>query len=1117
MTVRAEGIRDDGVLRAERRENVSPQNSKETHHEGETPSLFADEILESGFGRAKRAAGQQPTDTEHSDPKSPAILSEDELVAHEYVTVRDLAEYARGTKTLAELSTLAHQRESSEYQRIVDALSASLGAAAQSMDTAELYDLADIAYTARTEAPSQRGTSIRGKTRKSTQTAPQKPAAKKAKPTRTNPKKSKHTRSGAETSSSEQKNSLDSHVEESHQEKSKPKNTVKTPAKKPSRKKTADPKKTDKPAARVRNIKYNSDSSQEQEKQQQRAARSQVLARYNDEKRLENAPLTRYLPTATARALKTHLSISTVGELLEYFPRKYLPRGELSRFADLVEGQDVTIIARVTNVLTRTMAARRGKITEVTITDTLAESDQNSVDNSSSGTFAVREGRANTPQRMPAGKTNPRVSGLAAPSAGYSGYADSYGQQSSGNNFFGVPQHIFGGSDISGAGRVGSTIKLSFFNAWTAAREIHAGEIMMFSGKVGIYRGEYTLTNPHYALLSDDGNANAPERAEAPIPVYRAPVKLPTDRIATAIAQLIESVPLKELEDPIPYKIRRARKVPSLEWTYRALHTPDSEDTWRAAQAQMRYREAFVLQSALARLHAARAAHATVARPALPDGAADALLNVLPYELTEGQQRVGKEISRDLASPSPMNRLLQGDVGSGKTVVALRAMLQVADSGGQSAMLAPTEVLAEQHFRSILDILGDLADTEGIPGYETTLFHPQNQKESKKTEHRVRVRLLSASMPSAHKRAVLAEIADGTADVVIGTHALLSDTVTFRDLGMVVVDEQHRFGVEQRDSLRGNNGELPHRLVMTATPIPRTVAMTVFGDLDVSVLDQLPAGRQQTATHVVPLAEKPTWADRLWTRAREEIDAGHQVYVVVPKIGDDDEELEEGQQLFGDAGREGSQSSDGKIRLTSVTAMTAYLKQNPALTGTRIASLHGRMDSEEKTAVMTAFERGEIDILVSTTVIEVGVNVPNATLMMIMDADRFGISGLHQLRGRVGRGGFAGTCLLVTRQEAGGVSRERLDAVASTTDGFKLSQIDLQQRREGDILGAAQSGKKSTLKFLRALADATIIERAREDARALIAADPTLAKHPNLARTIDRALDADREAFLGRG
>ena len=1096
---------------------MSPQNSKETHHEGETPSLFADEFLESGFGQAKRAAEQQPTDTEHSDPKSSAILSEDELVAHEYVTVRDLAEYARGTKTLAELSTLAHQRESSEYQRIVDALSASLGAAAQSMDAAELYDLADIAYTARTEAPSQRGTSIRGKTKKSTQTASQKPAAKKAKPTRTNPKKSKHTRSGAEISSSEQKNSLDSHVEESHQEKSKPKNTVKTPAKKPSRKKTADPKKTDKPSARVRNIKYNSDSSQEQEKQQQRAARSQVLARYNDEKRLENAPLTRYLPTATARALKTHLSISTVGELLEYFPRKYLPRGELSRFADLVEGQDVTIIARVTNVSTRTMAARRGKITEVTITDTLAESDQNSVDNSSSGTFAVREGRANTPQRMPAGKTNPRVSGLAAPSAGYSGYADSYGQQSSGNNFFGVPQHIFGSSDISGTGRVGSTMKLSFFNAWTAAREIHAGETMLFSGKVGIYRGEYTLTNPHYALLSDDGNANAPERAEAPIPVYRAPVKLPTDRIATAIAQLIESVPLKELEDPIPYKIRRARKVPSLEWTYRALHTPDSEDTWRAAQAQMRYREAFVLQSALARLHAARAAHATVARSALPDGAADALLNVLPYELTEGQQRVGKEISRDLASPSPMNRLLQGDVGSGKTVVALRAMLQVADSGGQSAMLAPTEVLAEQHFRSILDILGDLADTEGIPGYETTLFHPQNQKESKKSVHRVRVRLLSASMPSAHKRAVLAEIADGTADVVIGTHALLSDTVTFRDLGMVVVDEQHRFGVEQRDSLRGNNGELPHRLVMTATPIPRTVAMTVFGDLDVSVLDQLPAGRQQTATHVVPLAEKPTWADRLWTRAREEIDAGHQVYVVVPKIGDDDEELEEGQQLFGDAGREGSQSSDGKTRLTSVTAMTAYLKQNPALTGTRIASLHGRMDPEEKTAVMTAFERGEIDILVSTTVIEVGVNVPNATLMMIMDADRFGISGLHQLRGRVGRGGFAGTCLLVTRQEAGGVSRERLDAVAATTDGFKLSQIDLQQRREGDILGAAQSGKKSTLKFLRALADATIIERAREDARALIAADPTLAKHPNLARTIDRALDADREAFLGRG
>ena len=440
-------------------------------------------------------------------------------------------------------------------------------------------------------------------------------------------------------------------------------------------------------------------------------------------------------------------------------------------------------------------------------------------------------------------------------------------------------------------------------------------------------------------------------------------------------------------------------------------------------------------------------------------------------------------------------------------------------------MLAPTEVLAEQHLRSVLDILGDMAAPEDPDGSAEG-----TPEEGREAPGRVRVRLLTASMGTRAKRRVLKELADGTAQIVIGTHALLSDDVRFNDLGLVVVDEQHRFGVEQRDGLRGTDGALPHRLVMTATPIPRTVAMTVFGDLDVSVLDTLPAGRQKISTHVVPLAEKPAWASRLWRRAREEIDAGHQVYVVVPKIGEDGDSLEEGAAFFGASslngagnsaqgyfGQGGSASSDGKVQLTSVASMYSYLSAEDALVGVRIGTLHGRMDPAEKTAVMTAFERGEIDLLISTTVIEVGVNVPNATLMIIMDADRFGISGLHQLRGRVGRGGYAGTCLLVTRQEEGGVSRERLDAVASTTDGFELSRIDLAQRREGDILGAAQSGSKSTLRFLRALADADIIERAREDARSVGEKDPTLAKHPSLARTIDRALDADREAFLGRG
>ena len=861
--------------------------------------------------------------------------------------------------------------------------------------------------------------------------------------------------------------------------------------------------------------------------------------------------------------------------MLEYFPRKYLPRGELSSFAELVEGQDVTIIARVVHVSTRTMAARRGKITEVTITDRLSDATGQDAPAGfgAGGPVSVVPGRANRPGSSAApaqnwqatGMHNPRINALAHPTqnpaaqnpaaqnpaaqnpaqgrgaqpASYSGYADSYGQDSFGQDSFAQDSFAQGGlfgvpapSMTNPGALIGSQMKLSFFNAWTAAREIREGETMMFSGRVGIYRGEYTLTNPHYALLSKDASgADVTDAATAPVPVYRAPVKLPTDRISGYMAQLLEKVPLKELEDPVPYTIRRTRKVPSLEWTYRALHTPDSEDTWRAAQAQMRYREAFVLQSALARLHSVRAAHLTQPRPAVEGGLADRLLQVLPYELTEGQQKVGAEIAADLSSESPMNRLLQGDVGSGKTVVALRAMLQVADAGGQSTMLAPTEVLAEQHLRSVLDILGDMAAPEDSDADDSAEGIPSGSGEE---PGRVRVRLLTASMGTRAKRKVLQELADGTAQIVIGTHALLSDEVSFHDLGLVVVDEQHRFGVEQRDGLRGTDGALPHRLVMTATPIPRTVAMTVFGDLDVSVLDTLPAGRQKISTHVVPLAEKPAWASRLWRRAREEIDAGHQVYVVVPKIGEDGDSLEEGAAFFGASslngagagagnsaqgyfGQGGSASSDGKVQLTSVASMYSYLSAEDALVGVRIGTLHGRMDPAEKTAVMTAFERGEIDLLISTTVIEVGVNVPNATLMIIMDADRFGISGLHQLRGRVGRGGYAGTCLLVTRQEEGGVSRERLDAVASTTDGFELSRIDLAQRREGDILGAAQSGSKSTLRFLRALADADIIERAREDARSVVEKDPTLAKHPSLARTIDRALDADREAFLGRG
>ena len=1198
--------------------NTKPAKAEAAQREPVNPTV----VVSTRAGSATRARQRK---------KDAPLLSDEQLRTTAELTVRDLAAYARGEVSRAELSERAAQRASAPYRKALKTLKHSLGPAAHTMTDDALYELVDIALAARQatqpeahlpgeparKAPAQkkpaqkkpvqkepaqkqpaqkeltqnepspqesktaaRATSVRPqKVTKASEGGEQKPAPKKNTPKKSTPhveaektapkkvvaKKTAPTKKATESESSV-KRVADSKTA-----------TQKTPAQKaPAKKATAEKVAADKPASAAAE------------------AKSRALARYASEDRIENAPLKKYLPAPSAKAIATHLDLHTVGEMLEYFPRKYLPRGELSSFAELVEGQDVTIIARVVHVSTRTMAARRGKITEVTITDRLSDATGQdaaagfgAAGFGAGGPVSVVPGRANRPgasgasgtssvsrvSGVPAqswqatGMHNPRINALAnstqnpgaqipraqnpaaqnpaaqipsaqgrgAQPASYSGYADSYGQDDfAQGGLFGVPAP----SMTNPGALIGSQMKLSFFNAWTAAREIREGETMMFSGRVGIYRGEYTLTNPHYALLSKDASgADVTDAATAPVPVYRAPVKLPTDRISGYMAQLLEKVPLKELEDPVPYMIRRARKVPSLEWTYRALHTPDSEDTWRAAQAQMRYREAFVLQSALARLHSVRAAHLTQPRPAVESGLADRLLQVLPYELTEGQQKVGAEIAADLSSESPMNRLLQGDVGSGKTVVALRAMLQVADAGGQSAMLAPTEVLAEQHLRSVLDILGDMAAPEDSDADDSAAGSAEGIPVGSGEEpDRVRVRLLTASMGTRAKRKVLQELADGTAQIVIGTHALLSDEVSFHDLGLVVVDEQHRFGVEQRDGLRGTDGALPHRLVMTATPIPRTVAMTVFGDLDVSVLDTLPAGRQKISTHVVPLAEKPAWASRLWRRAREEIDAGHQVYVVVPKIGEDGDSLEEGAAFFGASslngagtgagagnsaqgyfGQGGSTSSDGKVQLTSVASMYSYLSAEDALVGVRIGTLHGRMDPAEKTAVMTAFERGEIDLLISTTVIEVGVNVPNATLMIIMDADRFGISGLHQLRGRVGRGGYAGTCLLVTRQEEGGVSRERLDAVASTTDGFELSRIDLAQRREGDILGAAQSGSKSTLRFLRALADADIIERAREDARSVVEKDPTLAKHPSLARTIDRALDADREAFLGRG
>jgi ATP-dependent DNA helicase RecG len=384
-------------------------------------------------------------------------------------------------------------------------------------------------------------------------------------------------------------------------------------------------------------------------------------------------------------------------------------------------------------------------------------------------------------------------------------------------------------------------------------------------------------------------------------------------------------------------------------------------------------------------------------------------------------------------------------------------------------------------------------------------------------EHGTRVVLLTGSMSTAERRKALLDVVSGEAGIVVGTHALLQEHVEFLDLALVVVDEQHRFGVEQRDALRGKGATPPHVLVMTATPIPRTVAMTVFGDLETSTLRELPAGRAPITTHVVP-EERPGWMARTWARVAEEVAAGRQAYVVCPRIGDDDAP-DEGAVLTApeaDLDPEGEEAPPPPRPLKSVTAVHAALAEEPALAGLTVEVLHGRMAADDKDAVMARFQRGETDVLVSTTVIEVGVDVPNASVMVVMDADRFGVSQLHQLRGRIGRGGFPGLCLLVTGTEAE-PARVRLAAVAATTDGFELARLDLSQRREGDILGAAQHGRRTQLEFLHILEHEDVIEDARQDAFAVVEADPDLAGHPLLAAAVQARVDAEQAAYLERG
>ena len=687
----------------------------------------------------------------------------------------------------------------------------------------------------------------------------------------------------------------------------------------------------------------------------------------------------------TAKVLRDLYGYSTIGDLLHHYPRRYLVRGELSDISELVEGDEVTILAQVFSATSRRLHARKGNILEVVVTDGTAK------------------------------------------------------------------------------------LSLTFFNQAWREKELKVGRQGLFAGKVGVFNGKRQLAHPDYELIPDGSDVDSAVEGFAGkyLPMYPASAKLPSWKIAQCIELAIGA--LDEVPDFMPDWVRTKYGFPSLHQALVQLHNPADLNSAEKSRQRITFDEALLMQLLLLTRRRELKEMSAVARPEQDDGILKKFDSSLPFQLTGGQIAVAQEIANDLAQPHPMHRLLQGEVGSGKTIVALRAALTVIDNGGQAALLAPTEVLAAQHLRTIEKLLGPLAQG-GMLGAE---------------ENATQVTLITGSQSAASRRDALAKAASGEAGIVVGTHALLGESVEFKDLGLIIVDEQHRFGVEQRDALKSKAVNPPHLLVMTATPIPRTVAMTVFGDLDVSTLRELPLGRAPITTHVVPVLEKPSYLDRAWSRIKEEVAQGHQAYVVAPRISASVSEDADMDFLMGESA----------TTMASVEELGPQL-QSGALAGLKVAPLHGRLSAEEKEATMRAFSNREIDVLVCTTVIEVGVDVPNATVMVIMDADRFGVSQLHQLRGRVGRGTSPGLCLLVTSASPESAARERLSAVAATLDGFELSRIDLEQRREGDVLGVSQSGGKSHLRLLRVLRDEALIEAAREDASTIL--DSGIESHPRL-------------------
>jgi len=736
------------------------------------------------------------------------------------------------------------------------------------------------------------------------------------------------------------------------------------------------------------------------------------------------------------------LNIWTVSDLLHHLPRRYFSGTELSDLSTLTAGEEVAVMAEVAGTRTFNMPGTP----EVT---------------------ARRRG----------GGAKARLEATITDRRGHLTLA-----------FFGQPRLI---------------------SYWE--KQLVSDSRGNFAGKVTRFNSRLQLAHPDFVILDSEGRVIGGSQANEGLAtagqnglvgLYPATRKLRTWTIAACVQIALDS--LEGCPDPLPEWISQEAGLVDHLTAFRGIHLPESADDVERGLHRLRFDEAFSLQLTMARRRADAAIRAAAPRPRRHGGLLDAFDARLPFPLTAGQVEISDVIMTELARPRPMQRLLQGEVGSGKTLVALRAMLAVIDAGGQAALLAPTEVLAGQHLSSITTMLGDLAEGGTLAAAEDA------------TE----VVLLTGSTPAARRRSILAKIASGEAGIVIGTHALLSEGVQFAELGLVVVDEQHRFGVEQRAALTAKAASRPHVLVMTATPIPRSVAMTVFGDLEVSTLRDLPAGRADVTTVVIDAKRNPAWVARAWQRVVEETEAGRQGYIVCARIsateapsGQSENGAKPGSLIVDGDDEEEPDDVDAEPAIAAEDLFDE-LTRGPLAT-LRVELLHGQLPGEEKEAVMRRFAAGDIDVLIATTVIEVGVDVPNASIMVICDADRYGISQLHQLRGRIGRGSYPAICLLISRAPEDSLARARIDAVAATRDGFVLADIDLEQRREGDVLGAEQSGARSSLRLLRVLADAELIAHARDLAERCMTDDPTLSD-PALADAVTRVEIQAADAWLDR-